>query len=407
MCGIIGYIGFKDNKKTQETAKNFLIQQYQRQFERGTKGFGIITINKNKFNILRATEPTKALLDLHFSKNPIILFHHRMPTSTDNTLEQTHPIFISHKKLTFDWLIMHNGIIYNDKERKKIHEEEKYKYTTETQKYYSEIIKEPITEFNDSETFAIDLARYLENLDKELQCQGSFGFIALKIEKKSQKPFSIIWGKDKTNPLSHEITKKGILIASELPLPKIQNPELTTFEIEIKNLEKFNINKLKTTKIIIPEKIPEKTTIGFTSNNATNYSFYPNNYYEPREKENNQNQEKKKPPETLIESMERKETSFNIMTEKKTNQITELIWEFYDVLEDEKTTEFEIGTYIEEINKILGQSVTAATYLHEHYNEIEKNIIEKKSSKKTLEDWTWPELKNNPKTNEQQNPISN
>jgi len=43
MCGLIGILGNKNLEKNQ--AKEFILDQYDAQSSRGTKGFGLIKIN--------------------------------------------------------------------------------------------------------------------------------------------------------------------------------------------------------------------------------------------------------------------------------------------------------------------------------------------------------------------------
>ena len=207
MCGLIAFISKNNN------GKDFLLEQYERQHERGKQGFGLVEVNKKGITVKRATEPVKALLDIHFNTAPILLFHHRMPTSTSNKLEQTHPIYVSHDDLEFDYLVMHNGVIANADELKKVHEEEfGYKYRTiEKGQYQKDFFR-----FNDSEAFAIELCRFLDGDYGLMNVRGSAAFITLRLDKKTGKPVDIIWGRNDRNPLSYTETEEGLLIASEL-----------------------------------------------------------------------------------------------------------------------------------------------------------------------------------------------
>lgn len=263
MCGIIAE--FKKNEKHK--ANDFIINQYEEQYKRGTEGFGIINIDKNnKIKITRACEPTKFLLDLYTNKSQIIIAHHRKPTSTENKINQTHPIIISNKILKYDYAIIHNGIISNDKELKTKHEKLGFVYKTEYKEkgtYY----ETTWTRFNDSETIAIELALYIENKIPELNIKNMATFIIVQINKKTQKANRILFGRTKeTSELKIEETKTSIKISSEGPGEKIEADKLFSFKINkkikikkedlnIKEEEKIekkketNINKIKTISI--------------------------------------------------------------------------------------------------------------------------------------------------------------
>ena len=105
MCGIIGYIGKKGGEETQ----NAIMNQFEEQKSRGEKGFGLIAVTKDKYTIRRSVGPMKALIDVARSNEPVLIFHHRFPTSTENKLNQTHPIEVRLVDLKYDYLVIHNG----------------------------------------------------------------------------------------------------------------------------------------------------------------------------------------------------------------------------------------------------------------------------------------------------------
>jgi len=256
MCGIIGFISKTKKSNIQEN----IINQYQEQHHRGSEGFGLIEIKKNKITVKRATEPVKALLDIRFSTAPMAIFHHRQPTSTDNTIKQTHPIKVTHPELKHDYLITHNGVISNSKDLFKKHTEELgYVYQTHnptksTSNYWWQ-------KFNDSEAFAIELARYLENIEKEIGTEGSVAFIALQINKKTQKPQNMFWGRNDRNPIELLETKEGILIASSINDINAELIAENSYDsINIKKLFEQNLKNprdLIKTKTLKFKKIPE------------------------------------------------------------------------------------------------------------------------------------------------------
>lgn len=258
MCGILACF----NKK--KPVNDDIINQYEEQNGRGTEGFGIILINQNKkIEIKRATEPTKFLLDLYNYPANGIIAHHRTPTSTDNKLQQTHPIKVSNKLLKYDYYVIHNGIIRNSWEMVEKHNKLGFKYTTETQGRY---INTTLTQ-NDSECLAIELALYLEKLSTIIEAKGGAAFVCLKVDKKSQKAISLYFGKNESSPLNYHIEDKYIMISSEGKGEILKDK--TMFEINL-NTEKYNPKKIS---IKFKEEEPITSIIPFNKGNTiTDYT---------------------------------------------------------------------------------------------------------------------------------------
>ena len=188
MCGLIGWLSKNQNTPTVRV-KNYIVDQYQDQISRGTKGYGLVEIGEDGFTeVLRATTEAKILLDAYSSKAKHMLFHHRSPTSSENFLDQTHPMEIEHEELAYVWQIMHNGVINNADDLKKAHETLGYVYLTEYKAKYTSYSAQ---KFNDSESLAIELARYLEGKGIEgkmpvMNTKGGFAFIAAAMDKMSR-----------------------------------------------------------------------------------------------------------------------------------------------------------------------------------------------------------------------------
>ena len=113
MCGIMGYYAFGDiipNKKKIEDM--FILLE-----TRGTDASGFAYLNnKNELQITKAETPASSLVksprwkDLELPK--IMIFHTRLKTQGEPTNNMNnHPLFTK-KGLA----IVHNGMIYNDKE---------------------------------------------------------------------------------------------------------------------------------------------------------------------------------------------------------------------------------------------------------------------------------------------------
>jgi ribosomal protein L25 (general stress protein Ctc) len=226
MCGLITVIS-----KSDQPINEAVMNQFEDQIQRGEKGFGSLMIDKDKkIKVLRATEKTKALLDLYMNPSQFIMFHHRFPTSSENKISQTHPILVSNKALKYAYYVTHNGVISNDDELKEEHEGIGFKYITERNKSLS------LTEYNDSECFAIELARYMEGLVTEVGATGSIAFVAVKANKKSGKAISLIYGRT-TNPLNMTNDEHHIMLSSEGPGD----------EIEANIIYEYNLETIKTT----------------------------------------------------------------------------------------------------------------------------------------------------------------
>lgn len=210
MCGIIGSF---HTKKDAVPANGWAIDQYEDQHSRGEKGFGIIGWKVGgKVEVLRATESAKFMYDLHSKPWQMMIVHHRWPTSTPNKLDQTHPLFVSHGSLKFDYLVVHNGVIRNEDKLRKTHVDE-LGFT-----YRTEIIGDKTLKFNDSESFAIEVARFVERQSEEIGTEGSAAFIAVQLEKTGKnagKPIMLYFGRNEGNPLCMGKSRGKLHLSSE------------------------------------------------------------------------------------------------------------------------------------------------------------------------------------------------
>lgn len=267
MCGIIYAKSF-----TGKPVNRQVLEQFQDQISRGTEGFGVAKLEINpetkeeQIVVDRATQENKFLFDLHPTLNAstMILAHHRTPTSTPNATHQTHPILVTHELLKYDYLIAHNGVIWNATKRQEFHVEffkqlaDKYLIETvlewqdkdarihellrfkaipeewfnendeidmskivedklwdcETLGYYYQTM---LTDgkFNDSEALAVDLALYGEELIDKVEAEGNAAYMGYKMEKGTNKPLSFFFGRNDGNPLNYARNQFGILVSSE------------------------------------------------------------------------------------------------------------------------------------------------------------------------------------------------
>lgn len=215
MCGIL-YV-----KRDTANANKTVIKRYHKQRLRGISGFGYITIDKGKVSNLRRFEYENDMVKaIKQEESNEILFHHRTPTSTPNISETNHPILVENEMLDKKYYVIHNGIISNDLELKKEHEELGFKYTTEMSEetvYKTidrEIVSESTVKFNDSEVFAIDLALFLEGKSKKIKSKGSIAFICLETDKKDNIQ-KIHYGHNDKNPLVIEKSDGMLILKSE------------------------------------------------------------------------------------------------------------------------------------------------------------------------------------------------
>lgn len=209
MCGIIA--GFHTGKGATPV-NQWAIDQYEDQHSRGSQGFGIIGFKEGgAIKVLRSTEPAKFMFDLHSQNFPMMMVHHRMPTSTANKIKQTHPILVDNGSLAHAYLIIHNGVIRNANELFSQHVNELgFSYQTA-----EETLKPNIYRFNDSEALAIEVARFIEKQTEKIGAKGSAAFIALQIDRKTQKPLKVFFGRNDSNPLKMGKSRGKMHLSSE------------------------------------------------------------------------------------------------------------------------------------------------------------------------------------------------
>lgn len=211
MCGIVK-VRRIDGKK----ANNKVIHEYNLQKWRGSEGFGFCGIKNGKMrSYIRHTTEEDIFGLLREDDSTDIMFHHRYPTSTDNIMEASHPIKVENKELDSIFYVVHNGIITNCQRLKTKHELLGYQYTTTVTKYlktmYSEYFYD--SQFNDSESLAIELARYLSGKCDSIETVGSVAFIVLETDRKGNVK-KLHYGRNEGNPLTISVTNKVEVIAS-------------------------------------------------------------------------------------------------------------------------------------------------------------------------------------------------
>jgi uncharacterized protein YfkK (UPF0435 family) len=179
--------------------------------------------------------------DMHHDPVNMMILHHRQPTATDNKIAQTHPIEVDSGSLKHKYLVIHNGVIHNDDELKKEHEDLGFIYTTQDD-----------DRFNDSECVAIEVGRFIEGQTEKVEIQGSCAFVALQINKKTNKAEKIFFGRNEDNPLHMAKTRGKMILSSEGP-----GDDVTPFKLYSCKLDaEMNLEKRK-----MPFKAKEITII--------------------------------------------------------------------------------------------------------------------------------------------------
>jgi len=260
MCGL----AFAFSKRGRGVGKQ-VYEMYKAQESRGKEGYGFISIQDGKLvAVERAQKEDGIKSKLLADKSEIILFHHRMPTSTKNTIGTTHPIFVSNPELEYDYYVAHNGVITNDDNLKAIHENLGYVYTTEFTEHIVAKYKNGVTEeldadrpvFNDSECLAIELARYIEGLSNSVDTKGSAAFWIVQLEKASTKVLNIFYGKNKGRDLKITHNKKWWGVSSETGTD-IESMKLYSFDMGDKTLYEQPLNIDESYKVV---KVGYQTT---------------------------------------------------------------------------------------------------------------------------------------------------
>ncbi|MEM4702875.1 MAG: glutamine--fructose-6-phosphate transaminase (isomerizing) [Candidatus Pacearchaeota archaeon] len=160
MCGIIGYVGFRN-------ATPLLIEGLKKLEYRGYDSAGLCVIS-DKLNIVKKKGRIEELEkeNLNFQGN-LGISHTRWATHGEPNEINAHP----HLDCTKSIAIVHNGIIENYKTLKEILEKENHKFVSETD---SEVLAHLIEKFSETNDFEKAVVKSLELVE------GTFGLAILK-----------------------------------------------------------------------------------------------------------------------------------------------------------------------------------------------------------------------------------
>lgn len=233
---------------------NALLNQYDKQKHRGQQGFGVYD---GKFdNMVHESKEDSILKWLVKYESPLLLMHHRFPTSTINVKRAAHPFSTKDyfnkgrgKKNKVEYILVHNGGIRNAEELYNKHFDMDIDYHS---------VLEDLT-FNDSEALLWDFALTMEGKQKELTAKGGIAFIALRLA--GGKLDKLYFARNYSSPLKMKRTNDGISLASELedgePIP-----------VDVLHTWNYKLKRLTTKKFEVPSGY--KVTSNY-SNNSSNY----------------------------------------------------------------------------------------------------------------------------------------
>jgi len=265
MCGIVTIKKNKGGgKKNKGRAYKAVLKRFQKQRSRGTEGFGYIAIQNGKIvSVERTKTESEIIWKLKKETTNEIIFHHRNPTSTPNHEDTAHPITIKEDQFHSNYYVIHNGHISNASELRTQHELFGLKYTTDmsTETVITTRSGKKTTEkkdcFNDSESFAMELALYLENIRHVIDTKGSVAFVCVETDKEDNV-LRIHYGRnDGTSPLVVEENKGLFSIKSTGQGTDIPPNNLYTLDYVTNNIDINKVNIGETWK----------SRMGYNSNN--------------------------------------------------------------------------------------------------------------------------------------------
>lgn len=229
MCGIVCQLS-----KTDQPVNRSVAKYYKKQKHRGTQGYGFVAQYGEIVKKTRATLERDALTALYARKSNMVMFHHRMPTSTDNVLNSCHPFkaTIGDRSL----YLVHNGWITNSYDLETKHSDEgigyvsKETYTGKTANNATYTTER----FNDSEALAWDVAHVLFK-DELPQARGMIAFIALETTPEGH-PKVLHFYRNEDAPLRMTNDDNNLMLGSETPGISIEANMLYSYDIETKTM---------------------------------------------------------------------------------------------------------------------------------------------------------------------------
>jgi len=191
MCGIIGYYGLKN-------ASNIILDGLKSLEYRGYDSWGIAVKTKDEFNIIKKVGKISDTATVNFGNGNIAIGHTRWSTHGRVTHENAHPHTSNDGKIA----VVHNGIIENYQELKKMLLEKGFNFKSDTD---TEVIPILIQYFMKEHSFYDATKLTFEKL------VGSYAVVVLH-----QDENKIIAARN-GSPLVLGINKKECFVASDIP----------------------------------------------------------------------------------------------------------------------------------------------------------------------------------------------
>jgi len=226
------------------------LKRYDAQKNRGRNGFGFYIPKTDR--LTHNTKESRILSLLRKQDAPEVLMHHRLPTSTPNVRNACHP-FSTKDVFENQYVVIHNGMVWNSQTLRKTHEELGIKYVS---------VQDETNKFNDSEALTYDLARYFEGQVDHLTASGSIAFIVIK-RNADGKPMTLFFGRN-TSPLKMKHTKHSLTLSSEGEGVDVKPHTLYSYS--------YDTGELFTTKMTIPggySSSPRNSSVGYRGASAS------------------------------------------------------------------------------------------------------------------------------------------
>ena len=230
MCGIIASYS-KDNKV--DNAKR-VVRQYKAQQSRGKMGYGFVAVRSKTSDVVFAKSVYEKEILEELDKvgdTDLIIFHHRVPTSSENSVVANHPIKIENpEKLKYKYFLIHNGHISNSISLKVDHEKSGFEYTTEKIETFN---RRSYYTFTDSEALGIELANFIEGKSKKVEANGGVACFLLQLDKKNI-PTALYYYRNE-NPINFFANQSSMFWSSEGGGEEVKKN--TLFRLDLKTLK--------------------------------------------------------------------------------------------------------------------------------------------------------------------------
>jgi glucosamine--fructose-6-phosphate aminotransferase (isomerizing) len=233
MCGIVGYIGPKDSSKVILSGLKAL--EY-----RGYDSAGVVTIAGSSSNIIkqvgRVNALEKSITEQHLPKTGLAIGHTRWATHGEPSILNAHPHFNSDKTI----FVVHNGIIENYSQLKKMLEDKGYKFISQTD---TEVIPHLIDyHYKQTKSFVRAFEQSLQEL------RGAYAIAAITTYEPSK-----LFAARLSSPLVLGVGKNEFVLASDPSAIMEHTKEviyLDDYEMVEMTKDKYSIKNIKHDKSV-------------------------------------------------------------------------------------------------------------------------------------------------------------